>query len=134
MLKIRLYSFSFPGTGIPVDTSGNYGGFVFDCRFINNPGKYQEFMTLTGKDPEIISFLDADNIMQQFLKDAYKIIDACVESYLSKNFTDLMISFGCTGGRHRSVYSVEKTNKHLIDKFGSRIHIELNHIGLNIQG
>jgi RNase adaptor protein for sRNA GlmZ degradation len=132
MLKIRLYSFSFPVTGIPADTSGNYGGFVFDCRFINNPGKYQEFMTLTGNDPEIISFLDADNVMQKFLKDAYNIIDASVENYLNRNFTDLMISFGCTGGRHRSVYSAEKTNKHLIDKFGSRILIELDHIDLHI--
>ncbi|MGA2669079.1 MAG: RNase adapter RapZ [Ignavibacteria bacterium] len=130
MLKVRIFSFSFLRTGIPEDSSGNGGGFVFDCRFIHNPGKHPEFMPLTGKNPEIIEFLDSNKEMQKFLVKVYDIIDEAIEKYILRNFTDLMVSFGCTGGQHRSVYSAEKLKSYLTKRYKDKIHIELKHLDI----
>jgi RNase adaptor protein for sRNA GlmZ degradation len=127
MLKVRIYSFSYLRSGIPEDNTGNGGGFVFDCRFIDNPGRLPEFIFKTGLDKEVIKFLDSNEEMQRFLNSTYKIIDSVIESYLSMNFTDLMISFGCTGGQHRSVYTSEKMKKHLEQKFNYKIVVDLYH-------
>ncbi len=129
MLKVRIFSFSYLYNGIPKDTTENGGGFVFDCRFIYNPGRHTEFWNLTGKDEEVRKFLDKQNEMQDFLNNVYKIIEAAIENYLSRDFTDLMISFGCTGGQHRSVYSAEKLSEHLRNKYPN-IKIELIHTNL----
>lgn len=129
MLKVRIYSFSYLYKGIPEDNTENGGGFVFDCRFIYNPGRNLEFRDLTGKDEAVIIFLDAQKEMQDFLNNVFNIIDPAVENYLSRNFTDLMISFGCTGGQHRSVYSAEKLRVHLKQKYPD-IVIELIHTSL----
>jgi RNase adaptor protein for sRNA GlmZ degradation len=125
-LKVNLNSFSYKKSGIPSDISGNEGGFVFDCRFIFNPGRKDEFKLLTGNDKEVILFLDSQEEMNKFLNNVYAIIDAAIENYLSRNFTDLMISFGCTGGQHRSVYAAEKTKEHIMKKYPDVI-VELRH-------
>ncbi|MBI5404036.1 MAG: ATP-binding protein [Ignavibacteriae bacterium] len=117
MLKIRIFSFSYLYSGLPEDTSGNGGGFVFDCRFIYNPGRKPEFGNLTGNDLPVRDFLDNQEEMQIFLNNIYKIIDTAVENYISRNFSDLMVSFGCTGGQHRSVYSANKLNEHINQKY-----------------
>lgn len=127
MLKVRIFSFSYRKSGIPVDDTGNGGGFVFDCRFIHNPGRHPEFMLLTGKDLEVIEFLDADEIMQKFLQYAEQITDEAVNNYIKREFTDLMISFGCTGGQHRSVYSAEKLRTYLEQKYEKNINLEIIH-------
>ena len=127
MLKVRIFSFSYRGSGIPPDTSGNGGGFVFDCRFINNPGRHAEFILLTGKDPEVITFLDSDEIMQKFLRNVEQIADFAVDHYIGREYTDLMISFGCTGGQHRSVYSAEKLKSHLEKKYEDKVELEIIH-------
>lgn len=129
MLKVRIYSFSYLYNGIPDDSTENGGGFVFDCRFIYNPGRNSEFWNLTGKDEKVINFLNEQKEMQDFLINIYKIIDPAIENYLSRNFTDLMISFGCTGGQHRSVYAAEKLQTHLNQKY-PEIVTELAHINL----
>ncbi len=129
MLKIRINSFSYLYKGIPEDNTENGGGFVFDCRFIYNPGRNSEFRNLTGKDKQVADFLDKQKEMQDFLNNVFNIIDPSVENYLSRNFTDLMISFGCTGGQHRSVYSAEKLREHLNQKYPELI-IELTHTSL----
>lgn len=129
MLKIRIYSFSYLYKGIPEDTTENGGGFVFDCRFIYNPGRNSEFRNLTGKDKAVADFLDEQKEMKDFLNNVFNIIDPAIENYLSRNFTDLMISFGCTGGQHRSVYSAEKLREHLYQKY-TDIVIELTHTSL----
>ena len=129
MLKVRIYSFSYIYNGIPEDESQNGGGFVFDCRYIYNPGKKDEFKFLTGKDAPVIKFLDDIPEMQEMLNNVYNIIDIAVDNYLYRNFSNLMVSFGCTGGQHRSVYSAERLNEHLKSKY-ENIIIELSHINL----
>ena len=94
MLKVRIYSFSYIYNGIPKDETPNGGGFVFDCRYIYNPGKKDAFKNFTGKDTPVIKFLDENSGMQNMLMDVYNIIDAVVEDYSRRNFTDLMVSFG----------------------------------------
>ena len=116
-LKISLHSFSYKKAGIPSDNTGNGGGFIFDCRFIYNPGRKEEFKSLTGCDKGVIEFLDSQTEMKKFLENVYDIIDHAIENYTERNFTDLMISFGCTGGQHRSVYCAEKTKVHIENKF-----------------
>ena len=116
-LKIRINSFSYLRSGVPEDETFNGGGFIFDCRFIENPGRHTEFMAFTGKDKPVSYFLDNDEEMKLFLKDVFDIIDAAVKKYLSRGFTDLMISFGCTGGQHRSVYAAEKLKSHIEQNF-----------------
>ncbi|MBS1516646.1 MAG: ATP-binding protein [Bacteroidetes bacterium] len=125
-LTVNLNSFSYKKVGIPVDKSGNGGGFVFDCRFIYNPGREEEFKMLTGKDPKVIKFLESQKAMKDFLENVFRIIDPAIENFLERNFTDLMISFGCTGGQHRSVYAAEKTSEHISKKF-PEVKIILNH-------
>ena len=127
MLTVKINSFSFIYSGIPEDTTGNGGGFVFDCRFIYNPGRKFEFMNLTGKDPEVQKFLNADKEMQNFLNNCCNIVENAIENYLKREFTSLMVNFGCTGGKHRSVYAAEKLNSHLLKKYNSRLEIVAKH-------
>lgn len=134
-LKVTLHSFSYKKCGIPDDPSGNGGGFIFDCRFIYNPGRETEFKFLTGLDKKVAVFLEEQKEMQNFLNNVFDIIDPAIENYLERNFTDLMISFGCTGGQHRSVYAAEKTKKHIEENYKNVI-VEIHHdqikLGLNL--
>jgi RNase adaptor protein for sRNA GlmZ degradation len=130
MLNVKIFSFSYKNSGIPEDNSGNGGGFVFDCRFIYNPGRLVEFMNLTGKDPEVQKFLNSDQEMQNFLNNCYNIIEKAIDKFVEREFTDFMISFGCTGGKHRSVYAAEKLYSHLLNKYDSKINVKLKHNGI----
>lgn len=128
-LTVRITSFSYK-KGIPDDASGNGGGFVFDCRAIHNPGRYDEYKQITGRDKPVITFLDKEEAMQDFLTHVYGIVDYSVAKYLSRGFTHLMVSFGCTGGQHRSVYAAEHLATHLSEKYGVRIILEHREQGL----
>lgn len=123
-LVVTIYSFSFK-RGIPVDESGNGGGYVFDCRSTHNPGKYEEYKHLTGLDQPVVDFLEQDGEILTFLESVDKLIDHHVERFLERGFTHLQVSFGCTGGQHRSVYCAEHLAKHLKEKYD--VQIELNH-------
>lgn len=125
-LTVELNSFSYKKSGIPVDTSGNGGGFVFDCRFIFNPGRLDEYKDLTGKDSAVINFLDSQNTMNEFLQSVYTLITPAIKNYLERNFSHLMINFGCTGGQHRSVYSAEMTKKFIVKNFPG-VKVTVNH-------
>ena len=125
MLTVTINSFSYKRE-IPKDNSENGGGFVFDCRAINNPGRYEQYKQLTGKDKEVIDFLKKEPEMIEFLKHTFAIIDQSVKKYISRKFTNLMVNFGCTGGQHRSVYCAENLAHYLQSKYN--ITIKLHHI------
>ena len=129
-LVVTVYSFSFK-KGIPNDDSGNGGGYVFDCRSTHNPGKYEEYKSLTGLDQPVIDFLEADGEILRFLESVYRLVDHHVERFLERGFTHLQVAFGCTGGQHRSVYSAEHLAHHLKEKYN--INIELIHRERNIR-
>lgn len=123
-LVVRVASFAYP-KGIPEDPSGNGGGFVFDCRAIHNPGRYDAYKSLTGLDEPVIRFLEEDGEILTFLQHVYALVDASVQRYLKRGFTSLCVSFGCTGGRHRSVYAAQHLAQHLHDTFG--VEVDLHH-------
>ena len=129
-LVVKVYSFSFK-KGIPADDSGNGGGFVFDCRAVNNPGKYERYNHVTGMDEPVIKFLEDDGEIFPFLDAAYRLVDASVKRYKDRGFTSLMVSFGCTGGQHRSVYAAEKMAEHINEKFG--VEVRLIHREQNVE-
>ena len=121
-LTVTVYSFSFR-KGIPEDTSGNGGGYVFDCRSVHNPGKYERFKQLTGLDEPVIRFLEEDGEILRFLDHVYALVDAHVERFLERGFTHLQVSFGCTGGQHRSAYSAQHLAEHLVARYPVRVHL-----------
>ena len=121
-LTVTVYSFSFK-KGIPEDTSGNGGGYVFDCRSVHNPGKYERFKQLTGLDEPVIRFLEEDGEILRFLDHVYALVDAHVERFLQRGFTHLQVSFGCTGGQHRSAYSAQHLAEHLASKYPVKVHL-----------
>ncbi len=119
-LEVRVCSFSYK-KGIPEDLSGNGGGYVFDCRSIHNPGRYEPYKKLTGRDKAVIDFLEDDGGIVGFLEHVYGVVDPHVDTYIKRGFTHLSVSFGCTGGQHRSVYCAEHLAHHLAEKFPGTI-------------
>ena len=112
-LKVRVSSFSYKN-GVPVDDRGHGGGFVFDCRFLPNPGRDIKYKTLNSRDhAEVREWFKDKPEMDRWLRRVYAMIDAAVNSYQEQNFTDLMVAFGCTGGQHRSVLSAIRLARHL---------------------
>ncbi|MCO6489754.1 MAG: phosphotransferase [Phaeodactylibacter sp.] len=124
LLTVRINSFSYKQNGIPKDPTGNGGGFVFDCRFIHNPGRYEPYKKLTGRDEPVINFLRHHSQVEAFLNDVFRIVDGAVEDYIERSFTSLAVNFGCTGGQHRSVYAADALAKHLKEKYGVRVELE----------
>ena len=123
-LTLDVSSFSYK-RGIPDDTSGNGGGFVFDCRGIYNPGRYAEYKKLNGKDKAVIEFLEEKTEIAGFLENAIKMVEMTIDDYVKRKFTHLMVSFGCTGGQHRSVYCAVKLAEYFKDR--DDIIIQLSH-------
>jgi len=123
-LTITISSFSYK-KGLPEDTSEHGGGFVFDCRAIENPGRYQTYKHQTGQDEQVINFLRNKTNVEEYLMYVYHLVDQSVENYLDRNFESLSVHFGCTGGQHRSVYCAESLNRHLKNKYG--VKTKLSH-------
>ncbi|MBE9468881.1 MAG: phosphotransferase enzyme family protein [Bacteroidetes bacterium] len=130
-LTVTITSFSYKN-GIPIDISGNGGGFVFDCRANSNPGRYDEYKQLTGKDKQVIDFFKKDKKIFNFLDDVYSIVDSSVDKYIERNFLNLMINFGCTGGQHRSVFCAENLAKHIENKYN--VNVVLHHTVIDSWG
>jgi aminoglycoside/choline kinase family phosphotransferase len=131
-LTVRIFSFSFHHS-MPADESGNGGGFVFDARSLPNPGREEQFRSLTGRDQPVIAYLDRQESVHQFLSHAISLVDTSVANYRHRGFSSLMVSFGCTGGQHRSVYLAEHLANHLRGIAGIEVvvrHIELEKLGL----
>ena len=129
-LTVRIFSFSFHRE-MPADETGHGGGFVFDARSLPNPGREERFWTLTGKDAAVIDYLHREASVHQFLSNVQSLVDESVSSYLRRGFRNLMVSFGCTGGQHRSVYLAEQLAKHLR---GRGVEVVVQHIELEKMG
>ena len=123
-LKISINSFSYLKNGYPADPSENGGGFVFDCRGILNPGRIEEHKTQSGEDEPVKNYLEYNTKMNSFLQAVYSLVDISVEDYLQRNFSSLMVNFGCTGGQHRSVYAANALARHLKNKFGVEASVQ----------
>jgi hypothetical protein len=130
-LTVRIFSFSFHH-GLPADESGNGGGFVFDARSLPNPGREEQFRQLSGRDAPVIEYLDRQPGVHEFLGHAFSLIDASVSNYRQRGFSHLMVSFGCTGGQHRSVYLAEQLAQHLRGTKG--VEVEVRHTQLEKLG
>lgn len=129
-LIVRINSFSYKKTGYPEAIDENGGGFVFDCRGILNPGRLEEFKSLTGRDKPVKDFLEQQTQMPSFMNNVFNMVSISVEDYLKRDLASLTINFGCTGGQHRSVYAAEALSRHLRNKFN--VKIVLQHIEQNI--
>ena len=130
-LTIHIFSFSFHRE-VPKDETGNGGGFIFDARSLPNPGREDRFKPLTGKDVPVIEYLNQQESVHQFLASAMSLVDASAASYRKRGFKNLMVSFGCTGGQHRSVFLAEQLARHLRAKNGVEVtlrHVELEKMG-----
>ncbi|MGQ0739665.1 MAG: RapZ C-terminal domain-containing protein [Bacteroidota bacterium] len=125
-LVVKISSFSYRNGGMPADETENGGGFVFDCRGLLNPGRIDSMKTRTGRDKEVKDYLEQETKMPEFLNSVFDIVDITVEEYIKRGFESLMISFGCTGGQHRSVYAADALARHLKNKF--KVKIELKHM------
>ena len=126
-LTVRIISFSYKA-GIPTDEKGHGGGYVFDCRGLPNPGRFEQYAKLTGRDAAVVQFLEQEAGVRSFLTHVYGLIEQTVENYQARNFTDLIVGFGCTGGQHRSVYCAERLAAHLRERFP--VHLEVRHLAL----
>ena len=126
-ITVRIFSFSFH-QDCPRDDSGNGGGFVFDARSLPNPGREEGFQSLTGKDAPVIDYLNQHETVHQFLSSAFTLVESSVSAYQRRGFQNLMVSFGCTGGQHRSVYLAEQLARHLRARNG--VNVVVRHLGL----
>ncbi len=121
-LKVTITSFSYK-RAIPTDVSGNGGGYVFDCRGVHNPGRFNEYKKLTGRDKPVIDFLMNKTLMPQFIKNIQNLVDITVQDYLKRDFENLMLNFGCTGGQHRSVYSADALAEYLRQRYNLTVTV-----------
>lgn len=131
-LVVHIFSFSFHHS-MPTDESGNGGGFVFDARSLPNPGREEQFRALTGRDAAVVDYLNSQPSVHEFLSHATSLVDASVNTYRQRGFSSLMVSFGCTGGQHRSVYLAEQLAKYLRGTEGVEVvlrHTQLEKMGM----
>ncbi len=124
-LIVDIYSFGYQFSGIPEDLTENNGGFVFDCRFLPNPGRQVEYAALTGKDSKVIAYLQEYEQVDKFIRATKEIVDMAIENYLERGFSHLMVSYGCTGGQHRSVYCSEQLYKYLKSR---NLNVNIHHV------
>ncbi|MBO7562210.1 MAG: phosphotransferase [Bacteroidales bacterium] len=129
-LEVHIFSFAYK-KGIPMDDSGNGGGYVFDCRGLENPGKFERYKTFTGLDEPVIKFLEDEGGIKKYLANVYDIVDPHVKRFVERKFTHLQVCFGCTGGQHRSVYCARHLADHIAKKFN--VKVKLTHRELDIE-
>ena len=115
-LGVLIQSFSYRD-GYPADREGHGGGFVFDCRALPNPHHEPALRDLTGEAPAVADYLERSAAVQEFWENVRGMVEAHVERYVEREFASLTVSFGCTGGRHRSVFLAAKLAAHLARRY-----------------
>lgn len=125
-LNIEIVSFSYH-KGLPDEAHGHGGGFIFDCRGLHNPGRYERFSEKTGSDPEVRDFLKTGGEADEFLHNAVQLVEQTIDKYLNREFKNLQIAFGCTGGQHRSVYCAEQMAENILEKYEDKVVVNLVH-------
>jgi len=125
-LNVEINSFSFK-KGLPKDESGNGGGFIFDCRGILNPGRFDRYKKLSGKDLPVQEFLLNETLFPTFINAVKTVLKISLDDYVAREFSNLQISFGCTGGQHRSVFSAETIFKFIEENYPT-IELKINHL------
>lgn len=129
-LTVLITSFSYKKSGYPVDLTENGGGFVFDCRSLPNPGRIADLKEFTGREKPVVDYLSTKPEIKQFLEDTFHLIDQSIDNYLDRGFNYLTVNFGCTGGKHRSVYSAESLKRHLY-KYQNQLNVIVKHIQID---
>jgi aminoglycoside/choline kinase family phosphotransferase len=122
IMTVSINSFSYKH-GIPDDPNGHGGGYVFDCRVITNPGRLEEYREMNGKHTPVIEYLDQQGEAHEFLSNAFSLVDMTIDKYDERKYTHLSVSFGCSGGHHRSVYCAERLAEHLRESQSVRISL-----------
>jgi aminoglycoside/choline kinase family phosphotransferase len=115
-LGVLIRSFSYRD-GYPSDTDGHGGGFVFDCRSLPNPQHVPALRDFTGEDEPVADFLERSREVQEFWSSVSDLVDAHVERFLERRFSSMAVAFGCTGGRHRSVFMAAKLAAYLRSRY-----------------
>lgn len=133
-LTVNISSFSYKKKGIPPDPTDNGGGFVFDCRALPNPHRDKALRDFNGTEQPIVEFLKNKLEMQDFLAHVFQLVEQSTNRYLQRGFNHIQISFGCTGGKHRSVYSAEQLANHLEEKYGDQVEVRLAHRQIDMEG
>lgn len=106
-MSVRVMSFGYKH-GLPIDVD-----LVLDCRFLPNPHWIEELRPLTGRDPEVGTYIEAQEITSEFLERWFGLLDLLVPAYEREGKSYLSIAVGCTGGQHRSVWVSLQLRKHL---------------------
>ena len=126
-LAVNLISFGFKH-GLPMDAD-----LVFDVRFLPNPHFVQRLRPKTGRDPEVVKFMEEHAATGELLDRLTDLLKFLVPQYVAEGKSYLTIGIGCTGGRHRSVMVAEKLRKALARLPGSRVRVQHRDIA-NIAG
>lgn len=121
-LTVSITSFSYK-KGLPEDSSPHGGGFVFDCRCLPNPGREEGYKKYTGQDAVVCEYLGKHLEVHDFAKLTTALVSQAVSNYQAREFTNLMVCFGCTGGQHRSVYFAERLARYLEEKCNVTVKI-----------
>jgi UPF0042 nucleotide-binding protein len=116
-LTLLFESFGFKH-GVPLDAD-----LVFDVRCLPNPHYESKLSPLTGKDAPVVAFLEALPAVERMYGDIHHFVGSWLPEYARDNRNYLTVAIGCTGGRHRSVYLVERLAK----SFGSRQQVLVRH-------
>jgi hypothetical protein len=119
---VTINSFAYKN-GPPPDPTGNGGGFVFDCRYLNNPGRHEEYKNLNGKDEQVITFLEKETAVLDFFVHTLYLVEQAIDVYMKRGFNSLMVAYGCTGGQHRSVYMAERLAAFIKSKYPANVII-----------
>ena len=122
-LYITVMSFGFK-YGIPQDSD-----LVFDVRFLPNPYYIDELKEKTGNDPEVQDYVMGNDKSQVFLEKLTDMVDFLIPNYILEGKNQLVISIGCTGGKHRSVTLANALYQRLDAKENYGVRIEHRDIG-----